>query len=435
MSNSIPDKGAQLMFSIRSIYLKLLVILIPISAVADDNKTTNEEYYQKFKYVFEKVIKEYVEEPDREKMFEAALGGMLSSLDPHSSYFTKEEFEDLLQSTKGEFGGIGVEIMYETGAIKVISPIDDLPADKAGIKSGDYIIAVNDETIANLGFYKAVKSMRGTPGTKVKLSVLTEGDNKSRELEVTREIVKIKAVKSKLDNDIAYIRIVTFNEHTTSELKKAMSEITSNASAPIKGIILDLRNNPGGLLKQANDVADYFLDSGTIVSTKGRLPESEVIFLANRFTPKAPKVPIVVLINGGSASASEIVAGALQDHKRAIVLGTKSFGKGSVQTLMELDHHTGTKLTTAKYYTPNGRSIQAEGIVPDIIVDQAKIEYPKKDEGKRFSEASLKNYLKNDSKDKEASKDLQLSDMYKEDYQYSKAYDLLIGISIHQGSK
>lgn len=425
------------MLFIRKISFILLMVLVPISAVADNNKMTNEEYYQKFKYIFEKVTKEYVEEPDREKMFEAALAGMFSALDPHSSYFTEEEFTDIMQHTKGEFGGIGVEIMYDSGALKVISPIDDLPADKAGIKAGDYIIAVNDETIANLGFYKAVKSMRGTPGTKVKLSVLTEGDNKARDLELTREIVKIKAVKSKLDGDVAYIRIVTFNEHTTSELKKAMSEITASAKTPIKGIILDMRNNPGGLLTQCNEVADYFLnDGGTIVSTKGRLPGSEIVYSASKFTPKAPKVPIVVLINGGSASASEIVAGALQDHKRALVLGTKSFGKGSVQTLMELDHHhTGMKLTTGRYYTPNGRSIQAEGIMPDIVVEQAKIEYPKKDDGKRFSEASLKNYLKNESKEQESSKDRSLSDMYKEDYQYSKAYDLLIGISIHQGSK
>ena len=423
----------------RKISLILLMIFIDTSAVAIDNKITNEEYYQKFKYIFEKVAKDYVEEPDREKMFEAALGGMLASLDPHSAYFNQEEFSDLMQSTKGEFGGIGVEIMYDAGALKVVSPIDDLPAQKAGIKAGDYVIAVNDETIANLGFYKAVKSMRGSPGTKVKLSVLTEGDNKARDLELTREIVKIKAVKSKLDGDIGYIRIVTFNEHTTAELKKAMSELTAYASTPIKGIILDLRNNPGGLLTQCNEVADFFLNSGTIVTTKGRLPGSEVVFSASKFTPKAPKVPIVVLINGGSASASEIVAGALQDHKRAVVLGTKSFGKGSVQTLMELDRHTGMKITTAKYYTPNGRSIQAEGIVPDIVIEQAKVEYPKKDEGKRFSEASLKNYLKNDAKadakQKEGVKERQLSYMYKEDYQYSKAYDLLIGISIHQGNK
>jgi carboxyl-terminal processing protease len=429
------------MLLIRNISLILLMIFINIHAIADDKKISNEEYYKKFQFVFEKVLNEYVEEPDREKMLEAALSGMLSSLDPHSSYFTKEDFEDLIQSTKGEFGGIGVEILYEMGAIKVISPIDDLPAAKAGIKAGDYIIAVNDETVSNLGFYKAVKSMRGTPGTKVKLSVITEGDAKPRDLELTRDIVKIKAVKSKLDGDIAYIRIVTFNEHTMTELKKAMAEVIGAAKSPIKGIVLDLRNNPGGLLKQANDVSDYFLNSGTIVSTKGRLSSSEIVFSASKFTPKGPKVPIVVLINAGSASASEIVAGALQDHKRAIILGTKSFGKGSVQTLMELDHNTGMKLTTAKYYTPSGTSIQAEGINPDIIVEQAKIEYPQKDENKRFSEASLKNALKNDSakkdedKEKSASKTHQLSDMYKEDYQYSKAYDLLIGISINNGNK
>ncbi|MBP7190410.1 MAG: S41 family peptidase [Rickettsiaceae bacterium] len=414
------------------------ILLLATSIDAAASAKTNEEYYKKFQYVFEKVSNEYVEQPDKEKMLDAALSGMLSSLDPHSSYFTSEEFEDLVQSTKGEFGGIGVEILYESGAIKVVSPIDDLPAYKAGIKAGDYIIGINDDMVSNLGFSKSVKTMRGAPGTKVKLSVLTEGDNKARDLELTREIVKIKAIKSKLDGDVAYIRIVTFNEHTTSELKKAMADIIAAAKNPIKGIILDLRNNPGGLLKQATEVSDFFLDHGIIVSTRGREAKDSVSFSANKFTSKAPKVPVVVIINSGSASASEIVAGALQDHKRAIILGTKSFGKGSVQTLMELGNRTGMKLTTAKYYTPDGRSIQAEGITPDVQVEQAKIEYPKKDEGKKFSEASLKNYLKNDKSDKEKDKEKTqqvVSDMYKEDYQYSKAYDLIIGLSINSNYK
>lgn len=415
--------------------LGLLMLITSTHAVASDK--SNDEYYKKFQYVFEKVTNEYVESPDKEKMMDAALSGMLSSLDPHSSYFTSEEFEDLIQSTKGEFGGVGVEILYESGVIKVVSPIDDLPAYKAGVKAGDYIIGINDETVTNLGFFKSVKAMRGAPGTKVKLSVLTEGDNKARDVELTREIVKIKAVKSKLDGDIAYVRVVTFNEHTMSELKKAMAEITAGLKNPIKGIILDLRNNPGGLLKQATEVSDYFLENGVIVTTKGRNEKDTVSFSANKFTAKAPKVPVVILVNAGSASASEIVAGALQDHKRAIILGTKSFGKGSVQTLIDLGSHTGMKLTTAKYYTPSGRSIQAEGITPDIQVEQAKIEYPKKDENKKFSEASLKNYLKNDKSDKDKSdKPVQvLSDMYKEDYQYSKAYDLIIGLSVNSNYK
>lgn len=430
----------------RNFYI-LLLVLFSFSIADATGHVSNEKYYKKFQYVFDKVAKEYVEDQtpeQKEKMLDAALSGMLSSLDPHSSYFTSEDFEDLLQSTKGEFGGIGVEITYESGAIKVISPIDDLPAYKAGIKSGDYIISVDEEMVSNLGFYKAVKAMRGVPGTKVKLGVLTEGDNQTRELQLIRDIVKIKAVKFKLDGDVAYIRIVTFNEQTMLELKKAMAEILATSKNPIKGIVLDLRNNPGGLLKQANEVSDYFLDSGLIVSTKGR-SMSDSTFMVNRFTAKAPKVPVVVLINAGSASASEIVAGALQDHKRAIILGTKSFGKGSVQTLMELGNNSGMKLTTAQYYTPSGRSIQAEGITPDIFVEQAKIEYPKKDDSKKFSEASLKNHLKSD-KEKEKKEELTVlvkskhdpmvaSDMYKEDYQYSKAYDLIIGISIMQEEK
>lgn len=436
------------MITLRTNFYILFIVLFSFTFAVADSQTENQKYYKKFQYVFDKITKEYVEALDdekKEKMLDAALSGMLSSLDPHSSYFTSEDFEDLLQSTKGEFGGIGVEITYDSGAIKVISPIDDLPADKAGIKAGDYIISVDDEMISNLGFHKAVKAMRGAPGTKVTLGVLTEGDSNTRELELTREIVKIKAVKSKLDGDIAYIRIVTFNEQTMIELKKSMGEIIASAKNPIKGIILDLRNNPGGLLKQANDVSDYFLDSGLIVTTKGR-SMSDTTFMVNRFTAKAPKVPIVVLINAGSASASEIVAGALQDHKRAIILGTKSFGKGSVQTLMELGNNSGMKLTTAEYYTPSGRSIQAEGIAPDVVVEQAKVEYPKKDDSKKFSEASLKNHLKSDREKskkegvtsivaKSKPDSMVASDMYKDDYQYSKAYDLIIGISIMQEEK
>lgn len=431
----------------KKIFTIFFIVILSSSAAIADKQNPNEKYYKKFQYVFEKVIKEYVENPDdeqKDKMMDAALSGMLSSLDPHSSYLSSEDFEDLIQSTKGEFGGIGVEITYESGAIKVISPIDDLPADKAGIKAGDYIISVDDEMVSNLGFYKSVKAMRGVPGTKVRLSVLTEGENKARDLELTREIVQIKAVKSKLDKDIAYLRIVTFNEHTMTEMKKSVADLIASSKTPIKGIILDLRNNPGGLLNQAVDMCDYFLDSGLIVSTKGR-SMTDTTFMVNRFTAKAPKVPVVVLINGGSASASEIVAGALQDHKRAIILGTKSFGKGSVQTLFELSNSSGMKITTAKYYTPNGTSIQAEGINPDIFVEQAKIEYPKKDENKKFSESSLKNHLKNDKEKekkpsssdsiKDKSDVIPMSDMYKEDYQYSKAYDLIIGLTIMQEEK
>jgi carboxyl-terminal processing protease len=429
------------------------------------SKEKNRDYYKQFQEVFELVQKNYVEEPDNQKMIDAAINGMLSSLDPHSGYYTDDELEDFINQTKGEFGGIGVEVMYDNGAIKVISPIDDLPADKAGIKAGDYIVGVNDELVSTIGFTKSVKEMRGEPGTKVTLTVIKEDEIKPREVELTREIVKIIPVKSHMEEGgIAYIRIVTFNEHTIGELKKAVNRLESS-SKQIKGIILDLRNNPGGLLPQAVAVSEYFIDSGTIVTTKGRQEVDRRVFTATKFSTKAPKVPMVVIVNAGSASASEIVAGALQDYKRAIIVGTPSFGKGSVQTFSEVNSRAAIKLTTARYYTPNERSIQAEGIIPDITVEQAKVEYPNhKSDEKRFSEASLRNYLKNDKKlnadktapkqdsnkenkllDKTVNSDKKLSEnkakkyenynyseQYKNDYQFAKAYDIVRGLILIQ---
>jgi len=436
-----------------------------------DNKISDLECYKQFQNIFERINKDYVQEPPKQEMTDAAINGMLNSLDPHSSYFTDEELEDFVNNTKGEFGGIGVEIMYDNGAIKVISPIDDLPAFKAGIVAGDYIVGVNDELISTLGFNKAVKEMRGAPGTKVKLLVIKEDEGKPKEIEITREIVKIKPVKAHLEKEnIAYVRITTFNEHTTAELKSAIKQLKVESKDNINGIILDLRNNPGGLLDQAVAVTEYFIDTGIVVTTKGRTYASNTELTANKFATKAPKVPLIVLINAGSASASEIVAGALQDHKRALIIGTKSFGKGSVQTFVQVSPRAALKLTTAKYYTPNGRSIQAEGIIPDIVIEPAKVEYAEaKTSEKRFSEASLRNYLKNDnvkeeikkvevkkleqekkegivkddikksaidSKEKDKGGDMkivkkedeQFSELYKKDYQFARAYDLIRGL-------
>jgi len=395
---------------------------------------------KQFDAIFDKINKDYVEEPSKQKMIDSAINGMLTSLDPHSYYFTDDELQDFINQTEGYFGGIGVEIIYEDGAIKVISPIEDLPADKAGIKAGDYIISVDEETIKNLGFYKAVKKMRGGPGTKVKLKIIREGMNSPLELELTRDIVKIKAVKFKDDNNIAYVRITTFNENTIKELKNAFTELKKNPA--LEGIVLDLRNNPGGLMDQAVKVSEYFINSGKIVSTKGRNAVNNSVFSANPFSDKAPKVNMVTLINSGSASASEIVAGALQDHKRSIILGTKSFGKGSVQTFVILNERAGLKFTTSKYYTPNDRCIQAEGIEPDIKVEMAKIEYPDpSDESKKFFEKSYKNHIKgtkpeekkqDDAKTKDSIKSEQseMSELYKKDYQYARAFDLLKSLNI-----
>ncbi len=406
----------------------------------------NNSFYNNFYTIFEQIERDYVLEPDKQKMLDSAISGMLSSLDPHSTYFTDDDLKDFKDQTKGEFGGIGVEVFFDSSvnAIKVISPIEDLPAYRAGIKSKDYIVAVDDDFISDLGFNKAIKHMRGAPGTEVKLTIIREDQIKPLEIKLIRENVKIKAVKFNLDNEIAYLRIVSFSENTISELKNAMRQLQEESKNNLQGIVLDLRNNPGGLLDQAIGVSEYFLDSGIIVTTKGRTSSSITSFSANKFVMKAPKIPVVVLINGGSASASEIVSGALQDHKRGIILGTKSFGKGSVQTFYQINDRAGIKLTTAIYYTPSGRSIQEEGIIPDIIVEQAKIEYPKKnDTDKRFSESSLKNHLKNekfsnmspkkglvvdkDKLQKESTKTM--SEMYINDYQYARALDLIQGLN------
>lgn len=472
---------------ISSIFASSLILAkAPEETKEEFKNRDNQFYYKKFQEVFAKVDEGYIKEPNKQKMLDAALSGMLSALDPHSSYFNEEDFIDFKEHIEGKFGGIGVEILPDGGVIKIISPIDDLAADKAGIKAGDYIIAIGDETVASLGFNKAVKKIRGAPGTKVKISVLREDENKAKDYELTREIVEIKSVKSKLDGDVAYLRIVTFNENTISALKAAMKKLISEAKSPIKGIVLDLRNNPGGPMDQAVFVSEYFINSGVIVTTEGRNGENKSSHSASKFVAKAPDLPLVVLINNGSASSSEIVAGALQDHKRAVILGTQSFGKGSVQLFTPMSGGTAVKITIAKYYTPNGREIQAKGITPDIIVEQAKVEYPKAiPEDKRFSEAALKNYLKGSDdkdrvnkkdgdssskdgdgkkledkdntvdlkngeskkggdqvkkdpskdkkegskdKDKNSTKDSDMSDMYKNDYQYSRAYDLILGI-------
>jgi carboxyl-terminal processing protease len=441
----------------RLLLILFFLLYIP-SAIAEksDNKPDNKAIYQKFQEIFEKTVKDYAEEPDKQKMLDNAIAGMVSSLDPYSNYMKGDELEGFVEWAKGEFGGIGVEIVFEgASAIKIISPIDDLAADKAGIKPGDYIIAVNGEAVANIGHMKAVKSLRGEPGTKVKVTIVREGENQVKEYELTRDVVKLKTIKFNRDGDIAYLRIVTFNEVVISELKKAMKVILEKSKTPIKGIILDLRNNPGGLLDQGVAVSEYFLDSGEIVSTKGRIPESNNVYSASKFVPKAPKVPVVILINSGSASASEIVAGALQDHKRAVIMGTKSYGKGSVQLFMPMDGGTSALyLTIGKYYTPSGICINGKGIIPDIIVDQIKMEYTKQNEtDRKISDAVLKSYLK-DSAEKKAKEDKkvtkekeniaieaekkediknenpQMSDMYKNDYQYSRAYDIIYGMSL-----
>ncbi len=373
----------------------------------------------------------YVEEINDKKLIETALNGMLSSLDPHSGYLTAEEFKEMNVQTDGEFGGVGIEITVDNGLIKVVSPIDDTPAYIAGIKSGDYISHVDGESVRGMSISDAVKRIRGKKGSYVTLTILREGNNEPTEFKVKRSTIKIASVKSDIKaNDIAYIRLTTFSKQTSIGLKDSVAKIKKQLGDNLKGLILDLRNNPGGLLDQAIYVSDMFIDSGEIVSTKGRLKDSSNSFTASK-GDIVHDLPIVVLINAGSASASEIVAGALQDHKRAIIIGTKSFGKGSVQTIMPLKNNGAIRMTTSRYYTPSGRSIQAEGIVPDIIIKQAKLETP--DSNKPlYAESSLKNHLDNGQKSKATKNDnaKEIAEIYKEDYQLARAIDLLHAMSL-----
>jgi carboxyl-terminal processing protease len=327
-----------------------------------------------FGEVFEKIRSDYVEEINDGEAIEAAINGMLASLDPHSSYMNAKSFRDMQVQTRGEFGGLGIEVTMEQGLVKVVSPIDDTPAAKAGIKANDLIVALNGEQVLGLTLQEAVERMRGPANSELTLTIQRAGVQKPFDVTLTRAIIKVQSVRSRTEGDIGYVRITSFTEQTEGGLTKAIQKLKEDIGAEkIKGYILDLRNNPGGLLDQAVAVSDAFLDKGEIVSTRGRRSEEGQRYNARR-GDLADAKPMIVLINGGSASASEIVAGALQDHRRAVVLGTKSFGKGSVQTIIPIQGHGALRLTTARYYTPSGRSIQAKGIEPDIEVEQAKVE-------------------------------------------------------------
>jgi len=367
-------------------------VLAPAVGIAQNKTSETYRQLNLFGEVFERVRADYVEPVSDEQLVEAAINGMLTSLDPHSSYLNPKNFRDMQVQTRGEFGGLGIEVTMENGLVKVVSPIDDTPAAKAGIKPGDYITHLNGEPVLGLTLNEAVEKMRGPVNTDLTLTIRREG-RAPFDVAVTRAQIKIESVRSHMEgNDVGYIRITTFNEQTDTGLNKAMQKLHDESNGKLKGIVLDLRNNPGGLLDQAVAVCDDFLDKGEIVSTRGRRPDETQRFNA-RPGDIANGLPMVVLINGGSASASEIVAGALQDHHRAVLLGTKSFGKGSVQTIIPLPGHGAMRLTTARYYTPSGRSIQAKGIEPDIDVPQAKIEVLS--EGKRLHESDLRGALPN----------------------------------------
>jgi carboxyl-terminal processing protease len=345
--------------------------------------------------VFERVRADYVEKPDDSKLVESAINGMLAGLDPHSSYMDPKSFRDMQVQTRGEFGGLGIEVTMEDGLVKVVAPIDDTPAAKAGVMANDIITHLDDEAVQGLTLNQAVDKMRGPVNTKIKLTIMRKGADKPIEVNIVRDIIRVKSVRWHPEgSDIGYIRVTQFNEQTTDGLKQAINDLNSQLGADkIKGYVLDLRNNPGGLLDQAISVSDTFLEKGEIVSTRGRNPEETQRFNARPGDVIKSK-PLIVLINGGSASASEIVAGALQDHKRATLIGTRSFGKGSVQTIIPLGAGNGAlRLTTARYYTPSGRSIQAKGISPDIEVLQDVPDSLKAQTDSK-GEASLRGHLK-----------------------------------------
>ncbi|MFQ8433701.1 S41 family peptidase [Amaricoccus sp. W119] len=414
-----------------------------VAQEADRDKSVYEEL-DLFGDVFERIRTTYVEPVDDKELIEAAINGMLTSLDPHSSYLPPDDFDDMQVQTRGEFGGLGIEVTQENGIVKVVSPIEDTPADRAGIKPGDLITQVNGESVVGLNLNEAVDMMRGPVGSEITITIQREGTPDPFDVELTRETITVSAVKSQLIDDVVVLRVSTFNEQTFPNLERQLGEQVEAAGGMdnVTGFVLDLRNDPGGLLNQAISVVDAFLESGEIVSTRGRDPRD-----SERYNAKpgdlAEGKPMVVLINGGSASASEIVAGALQDHRRAVILGTQSFGKGSVQTIMPVQDDGALRLTTARYYTPSGRSIQALGIAPDIVVEQpAPGSEPAEPEetppGLQLrSEADLRGALSNDSLTEDEQKQLEAAKKHQEetaklraeDYQLSYGVDMLRGIS------
>ena len=411
------------------------------AAQAEKDKTDTYQLLNLFGDVFERLRADYVEEPTDQELIEAAITGMLTSLDPHSSYLNEKSFREMRVQTRGEFGGLGIEVTMENGLVKVVSPIDDTPAFRAGIEPGDLISHLDGAAVMGITLAEAVEKMRGRVGTDIGLTIRREG-REPFDVTVTRAVIKIRSVRSRLEGDVGYLRITSFSEQTATGVDKAVAEFHEKLGDKLKGIVLDLRNNPGGLLDQAVAVSDAFLDKGEVVSTRSRRAEDTQRF-NSRPGDVAKGLPMVVLVNTGSASASEIVAGALQDHRRAIVLGTKSFGKGSVQTIVPLPGHGAMRMTTARYYTPSGRSIQGVGIEPDIVVVQATIEQAASPTRRR--EADLRGSLRNENDNGEKEKDEDVPakpDAKKEkpgeeakpqprqDYQLARALDLLNGVAL-----
>ena len=390
-----------------------------------DNEISEYDYLKFLGESIEKIKTDYVEHVENKEIVESAINGILSSLDPHSSFLNAKNLEDMKIQTKGLFGGLGIEVTMENGFVKVISPIDDTPAYKAGIKAGDYITHLNKKSVIGLTLDEAVGKMRGPVGSKLKVTI-GRANVEPFDITIKRDVIKITSVRSRIEKDVGYVRITTFSEQTNKSTKEAIKKLKKNKN--LKGFVLDLRNNPGGLLEQAVYVSDLFLEKGEIVSTRGRDSENPETYKAKP-GDVINGLPLVVLINGGSASASEIVAGALQDHKRAIILGTQSFGKGSVQTIIPVNPYGALRMTTARYFTPSGRSIQKKGISPDIVVDEAKLEKVKKRNGNR--ESDLRGALDNPNQEME-NNDTNNEKESTNDFQLSRALDLVRGISLYK---
>jgi carboxyl-terminal processing protease len=395
-----------------------------------DNDQIPYEDLQAFTEVFSRVKSDYVESVDDEKLIEDAIRGMLNGLDPHSSFLNTTEFSDLKIGTTGQFGGLGIEVGMENGFVKVISPIDDTPAARAGVKASDLIIKLDKKSVKGMTLNEAVKMMRGKPNTAIDLTIVREGEPKPLVIQITREIIRVKSVKNRmLEPGYGYVRITNFQSRTTTDLLKAVSDLQKQER--LKGMVLDLRNNPGGVLNGAVGVSDAFINDGLIVYTEGRIDDSSHRYLA---TPgdSLNGAPLVVLLNGGSASASEIVAGAIQDHKRGIIMGTKSFGKGSVQTIQELRNGSAVKLTTARYFTPNGRSIQAKGIEPDIVLSTLKLSADDEKADASYSEKDLEGRLSNPNGEGEDGEKVkpETENLAQTDFQLYEALNLLKGLTI-----
>jgi carboxyl-terminal processing protease len=432
------------------IFTFLLLIFSATFAIANTEENTAEadtendtlplDELRTFTEVFAKVKSDYVEPIDDRKLIENAIRGMLEGLDPHSAYLDKNSYSELQEGTSGEFGGLGIEVGMEDGYIKVISPIDGTPAELSGIKAGDLIIRLDEKSVRGMSLNDAVELMRGKPGSDIVLSIVREGEEKPIDITITRAIIMAQSVRSEiLEPGFGYARVSSFQTHTAEDLRKAIEKLKKENENSLSGLILDLRNNPGGILNAAVGVSDLFLDSGLIVYTEGRIQDSKLKFNAKP-SDILRDAPIIVLVNGGSASASEIVAGALQDHERAIIMGERTFGKGSVQTILPMNDDAALKLTTARYFTPSGRSIQASGIYPDIVIKNIRVNREDGNTAGQIKESDLSGHLGNGNKDdneadkKSVNKTKKKDDkpsLAETDYQLYEALNVLKGLAIH----